>query len=178
MNIYDELKKFLEGFKYLGKLKDFVDSHCDCDDECEDDEDESDDNKCSCELIQSFHKDYDGFFKWAFNGDLRSFSKKEARTLWDSRHPDLPVPRIIQSECILPAAQATISLFMDAFGYYLLEKEDEESEILFTKEYLDKLQKKVDQKFDLVDYIKTTENVSFREAILKIAKFLDMEPKC
>src|ERR1700743_2187918 len=116
MDLEEELKSFLEGFRSLRNLESFVTGNSCCSKKCcEEDEEEND-----CPISLSLKKDYKDFTKWVFGtespGDM---SKKEARKTWIVLHPDLPIPRILQTFKSVPSDVATACLFMDGYRLYL-----------------------------------------------------------
>ncbi len=80
-----------------------------------------------CEVINELEKEYKDFIIWAFGDNVQDYKnmKKEAIEIWKKWHPNLPVPRIFKSEYHLGQAMNTICFFMDAYPYYLREKNNE-----------------------------------------------------
>jgi hypothetical protein len=87
--------------------------------------DEEDEDYEDYALIKSLQKDYEAFFKWAFNidnPDEKTFDKEKACQIWEEIHPNFPIPRILKSKRSLPTDISTVCLFMDGYPAYLSTK--------------------------------------------------------
>src|SRR5271170_741205 len=82
--------------------------------EDEDEDYEDDDEEMDTE-IESLKKDYKDAMAWAFGNERKNVSKEKSIRLWEKRHPDLPMPRIMKSSYDVPNAFCSICLLMDIY---------------------------------------------------------------
>lgn len=102
----DDFEELLEGFS---KRR----SNCGC--SCEE--------KIIDENAESLKKDYRECMEWAF-GEMESITSKiQGRNLWEKRHPELPVPRILKVGVPIPDAFGVVSMIIDVYPLYLKFKE-------------------------------------------------------
>lgn len=84
---------------------------------------------CSCEEevidenAESLKKDYRECMEWAFGKMDGLTSKTQGRNLWEKRHPEIPVPRILKTEVPVSDLFALISMIIDVYPLYLKFKE-------------------------------------------------------
>lgn len=75
------------------------------------------------EIVKSLSEDYNDFFVWALGEKVVRCTRKELIKKWKKTHPDLPIPRIFQTDADIGKELTTICLFMDAYPLYLANED-------------------------------------------------------
>ncbi len=111
-NNKDKLDELFEKLKQIRELRESL-------------EEENPEEEINCHFIKEIMKDYTEFEFWVFGENMNNAHEKDtAVEIWKKRHPHLAVPRIMQSKYSIGANMNTMALLMDAYHYFLKEKEN------------------------------------------------------
>lgn len=108
-----DIEKLEEILNHLKKIKSLQDSTCK---ECCEEEEE-------CEIFVELKQEYADIMKWSFGiTEPTTFTPKNAIKKWKQLHPDLPIPRILQSSEVENSAQTIVFLILDICPLYRAAK--------------------------------------------------------
>lgn len=113
-----ELRELLENFHSMIESDEKCEDHKNC---CEQEKNDDDDE--GCEILEELDQEYRVIVEWCFGVNEKVvWSKSKTRKVWKRLHPNLPLPRILESEGKTGPLQMIIGLLIDAYPMYLAEK--------------------------------------------------------